>query len=336
MLYQRLISPLLFCLDAETIHELTVSGLLRHLPWLIPANEHNRDSRLSVELAGIHFPNRIGLAAGMDKNALAINAWENIGFGFVEVGTITYHPQAGNPKPRLFRLKEQKSLLNRMGFNNDGAQVIANRLAKLKTKTPIGINLGKSKIVDPNDQEAVIADYLSSLRLLQDHGDYITINVSSPNTPNLREWEKPEKLSQLLKPIKAECKKPLFVKISADQPISALDQIIELSLDIKLAGIIATNTTISRDKAPRWTHNEAGGISGALVKEKSREITAYLGKHKPKELALISVGGIDSYDEMKARLDLGADLVQIYTSLIYQGPGLINELNARSLSLLDQ
>lgn len=316
------------------VHEFSLF-MLSKFGKLIPRNAVNDSQKLSVKVAGLSFPNRIGLAAGMDKACVAPYAWQGLGFGFVEVGTITNLPQEGNPKPRLFRLPNEKSLLNRMGFNNAGASAIAKVLAKLRNEQsfqiPLGINIGKSRLIDTKDTEAVIQDYLGSLNALQNYADYIAINVSSPNTPGLREWQSPEQLKELLAPIKRESHKPVFLKISPDLQRDSLDQILEVAATLNIEGIIATNTTISRQGAPNWAQGEAGGVSGELLKHQSLKITEWIMQSKPKDMALISVGGISSLDDIKQRLDLGVDLVQVYSALVFEGPSLISDLNLKLL-----
>jgi dihydroorotate dehydrogenase len=327
MLYKSLIRPILFSIDPELAHEASLKALSLiqgFLPFSkIPFKKHE------VEVAGIKFPSKIGLAAGMDKACVAPLAWQSLGFGFVEVGTITYHSQLGNSKPRLFRLAKQESLINRLGFNGPGAEVVAERLKKLKQsnklKIPMGANIGKSRIVNSEDKEAVINDYLNTLDKVQAYADYIAINVSSPNTPGLRDWQSAQQLISLLQPIKNKSLKPIFLKISPDLDEASLNQILEVANNLKIDGIIATNTTISRKNCPEWSIAEAGGLSGALLKEKSLNILKQLIKNKSDKLAIISVGGIHSADDIKQRLDLGADLVQIYTALVYEGPWWVSK-----------
>ncbi len=330
MLYENLLKPLFFTQDPEFVHE-AVLNILSKIGSYIPRASVNDAFSLGTKIAGIHFPNKIGLAAGMDKACTAPLAWQGLGFGFIEIGTITNHAQEGNLKPRLFRLPAEKSLLNRLGFNNAGSAEIAKRLNKVrreaKLQIPLGLNIGKSRIIDPKDSEKVIDDYKSSIHKLQVYTDYLTINVSSPNTPGLREWESPEQLEKLLTPLRQIADKPLFLKISPDMQIQALEQVLDIAQNLNLAGIIATNTTISRENTPQWAQFEMGGISGALLKEKSLNFTREITKRKNKKLALISVGGISSTEDIKQRLELGADLVQIYTALIYEGPDLISKLN---------
>jgi dihydroorotate dehydrogenase len=332
MLYKKTIRPLLYKLDPEFAHEASINAL-SYLQNFIYRNQSNDDTVLACEIAGIKFPNKIGLAAGMDKACTCPLAWQGLGFGFAEIGTVTFHAQPGNPKPRLFRLVKEESLLNRLGFNNPGAKEVAQRLSKLRDSQklfiPLGINIGKSKIVDPHETELVIEDYLACLSLLEQYGDYITINVSSPNTPGLREWQSPKQLSELLAPIRKATLKPVFLKISPDLSEEALDQIIEVASSLQINGLIATNTTISREGSPSWAQNEAGGVSGQLLKQKSLAITKAILSKKPKSLHLISVGGINCIDDVKQRLDLGVDLIQIYSALVYEGPNFVNNLNRR-------
>ncbi|MDJ0625802.1 MAG: quinone-dependent dihydroorotate dehydrogenase [Candidatus Caenarcaniphilales bacterium] len=335
MIYKLLIKNLLFSTDAESAHESTLN-LLAKFGHLIPRKKINDSKGLSINVSGINFPNRIGLAAGMDKACVAPLAWQGLGFGFIEIGTVTNHSQPGNPKPRLFRIPEEKSLLNRLGFNNPGADALEIRLKQIKQKPkfeiPLGINIGKSKIIDSENREAVIEDYLECLKKVQSHADYVTINVSSPNTPGLREWQSPQQLNALLKPIKDAAQKPLFVKLSPDLDWQTLDCILEVISSLSIDGVIATNTTISRKGSPNWAKFETGGISGELLRSKSYEISEWIVKKKPKNMAFISVGGISSVDDVKKRLDLGANLVQIYTALVYRGPNLISCLNKALVS----
>lgn len=336
MFYKNLIRPILFKMDPELIHELTINIILKNFHHFLKRNQEINDfPKLGIKLAGIEFPNRIGLAAGVDKNAACIPAWEKLGFGFMELGTTTYYPQTGNDKPRLFRIPEKESILNRMGFNNIGAEALAKHFAEInyKSSIPIGINIGKSRVINTNCQDEVIADYINSIRCLQCFADYLVINVSSPNTPDLRDWEKPGRLKELLIPVKKFASKPLFVKISPDQEFTDIEKVMEIVSDLGLAGLIATNTTINKKKAPSWVQSEIGGISGNLLKEKSFAITQFIAEKKPSNCALISVGGISTADDCKKRFDLGVDLVQIYSGLIYKGPNLITSLNKSLASI---
>ncbi len=350
----ELLKPLLFKLEPERIHDLTMSGLSfssRH-PGLLRVLKtfcQVQDKKLETQVFGLTFPNPIGLAAGMDKNARAIPAWEAMGFGFVEIGSLTALAQPGNPQPRLFRLPEDNGIINRMGFNNQGAQVVAERLKVLREqqmiKTPLGINLGKSKVTA---LESASNDYLKSLSLLWEYGDYFVINVSSPNTPGLRALQDKEKLETLLSGVsgfssqvsvtrdsnsllKPETRnpKPILLKIAPDLTFEQIDEILELVERYELSGIIATNTTLARENLK--THiDEAGGLSGKPLAEKSLEILKYIRKHTA--LPIISVGGIFTSDHVLERLDVGANLIQIYTSLVYEGPFLVKRLNTALLN----
>jgi len=273
------------------------------------------------------------LAAGLDKNALLIDHWSAFGFGFVEIGTVTPLPQAGNDAPRLFRLPKDNALINRMGFNNDGMEEIAKRLYKQRSSIIIGGNIGKNKIT-PNEQAA--SDYLKCFHLLYNHVHYFVVNVSSPNTPNLRELQEKEPLKQLLSSLQFENgrkprPKPIFLKIAPDLTTSQLDDIVEIVQETKLAGVIATNTTINREglitSQEELSQIGAGGLSGSPVRERSTEVIRYLAKKSGKSFAIIGVGGIHSAEDALEKLDAGADLVQVYTGFIYEGPGLVKNIN---------
>jgi dihydroorotate dehydrogenase len=281
-----------------------------------------------VTLFGLKFPNPVGLAAGLDKNGVALPAWAALGFGFVEIGTVTAKAQPGNPKPRIFRLPGQQALINRLGFNNDGADAIAQRLAALRKSgrwpaVPVGINIGKSKAT-PLDQAT--DDYLYSFRVLRDFADYITLNVSSPNTPGLRELQQPEKLSELLFAITKEAgtsSKPLMVKISPDVAGAELKSILAACEANGVSGIIATNTTLDHSAIPQQL-DQAGGLSGVPLRDKStalvREIAAQC------TIPVIASGGIFDADSAREKFQAGAQLIQLYTGFIYRGPQLLREI----------
>lgn len=315
-LYESFLRPLAFQVDPETVHERAMWALSRG--FLQAPAFH--DPKLEQTLFGVKFPNPLGLAAGFDKNALAVNFWHKLGFGFVEVGTVTFHPQPGNPKPRLFRLPEEKGLINRLGFNNDGAQVVAGRLAESKPKIPVGINLGKSKIT-PLEEAA--KDYAESFRLLRPFGDYFVVNVSSPNTPGLRELQGKDHLLAIFNQLReVDSTKPMFVKVAPDLAEPALDEVVEVALAMKLTGIVATNTTIRRDMLATNPQQE-GGLSGRPVQAVSDQTLAYLKKQVGDDLILIGVGGIFDGKDLKRKLDLGAKLAQVYTGWIYGGPRMV-------------
>ncbi len=337
------LKPWLFKFDPEHIHDLTMAslaftsqhpGLLRLLQLACQIN----DQQLETQVFGLNFPNPIGLAAGMDKNARAIPSWAAMGFGFIEIGSVTAQAQPGNPKPRLFRLPDDEAIINRMGFNNDGADIVAARLKKLREietlNTPIGINLGKSKVTA---LEEAHLDYQRSLELLYPYGDYFVINVSSPNTPGLRELQDRDKLEILLATVRDFIKsrkgegekgrggeKPVLLKIAPDLTYEQLDEILELVERYELNGIIATNTTVSRDNL-KTQIDETGGLSGKPLTKRSLEFLHYIRQHT--KLPVISVGGIFTERDVFERLEAGAKLLQIYTGLVYKGPFFVKRLN---------
>lgn len=333
MLYRALIRPLLYLLDPEVAHNLTM-GLLRGLSGLrfllSPLARGARDPALSVEALGLRFDNPVGLAAGLDKNAEAYESLSAIGFGFVEVGTLTGQAQPGNPRPRLFRLPQDRALINRMGFNNHGAADAAARILPRGERAGVlGINIGKTKAV-PAEQAG--DDYAISTRALAPLADYLVVNVSSPNTPGLRDLQAVEQLRPLLTRVRAEADAagcadvPLLVKIAPDLSDEDVDAVADLALDLGLSGIIATNTTIARTglltPAEEVTACGAGGLSGPVLKERSLAVLRRLRARVGDRLTLISVGGIDCADDVYDRLAAGASLIQVYTALIYDGPGL--------------
>ena len=296
------------------------------------------EPKLAVDALGLHFAHPVGLAAGFDKNATAYEALAALGFGFVEVGTVTGQAQPGNPKPRLFRLPADRALINRMGFNNLGASVVATHLTRRRS-VPIGVNIGKTKVVSEED---AASDYVHSTRLLGPLADYLVVNVSSPNTPGLRNLQTVELLRPLLSSVKAELAKisprrPLLVKIAPDLDDADIDAIADLALELELDGIIATNTTISRaglqSSAAQVEACGAGGLSGAILKARSLEVLKRLYAKVGRRLTLISVGGIETADDAWARLCAGASLVQIYTGFVYRGPLVVWSLQ-RGLSRL--
>ena len=322
-LYSSLARPLLFQLSPEVAHHLTLASLRIPLAsrLLTLGKKAPSDPTVLMELP---FRNRLGIAAGLDKNAEAPLAWRNLGFGFAELGTITFHPQPGNPKPRVFRYPHQQALINRLGFPNLGADAIATRLRILRGKHslhdfPIGINLGKSKVT-PLDQAPL--DYLASLKLLQHLGDFFVINISSPNTPGLRDLAQPNDLRKLLSTLQEfnhSCPqiKPLLLKISPDLEISSLPELVNITKEFKLAGIVATNTTIHRETDEP---NEMGGLSGRPLTSRAMTFTRALRPLLGKEQILVGVGGVMNSANYQSRRAAGADLVQIYTGMVYLGP----------------
>ncbi len=334
MLYKGLIRPLLFIPEPEKAHNLTFRGIqvLMACPFLRQGFRHWSGTEYSVpvKVGSLVFPNCVGLAAGFDKNALLVDWWETLGFGFVEVGTITPQPQAGNPPPRLFRLPVDHALINRMGFNNDGVLAIAQRLRNRKTRIVVGGNIGKNRFT-PN--EKAIDDYLFCFENLYDVVDFFTINVSSPNTPGLRELQQADTLHLLLQSLQnanrsKSVQKPIFLKISPDLSVSELDSILSIVEATDLAGIIACNTTLSRDglKSSKHLTQQEGGLSGRPLKKRSDEILLYLSQHRKKNLCLVASGGILSASDALDKFNRGASLIQIYTGLIYEGPGLIRSI----------
>lgn len=398
-IYQSSIRPILFSVlkaDPEWLHQQT----FRVLGWLDRHSDRPpsqwvqaqlqqayclRNAALEQTLWGLKFPNPLGLAAGFDKDGMAHRIWGSFGFGFAELGTVTLHPQPGNPRPRLFRLLEDQAVLNRMGFNNHGAEALARRLnaglqvSKLKVEgsqelkvessklqfsnlqssnlqpstpfLPLGINLGKSKVT-PLEEAA--ADYLGSFRLLKDLGDYFVVNVSSPNTPGLRSLQDAAQLSSILDVLQKENKsqKPIFVKIAPDLEWDAIADVIKLAQTYQLAGIVATNTTIRRDMLKtqmiqatgKPVTEEAGGISGAPLRNRSTEVIRFIYQQTQGQLPIIGVGGIFTAEDAWEKITAGASLIQVYTGWIYEGPwmvrrilqGLLYKLEERGLTSISQ
>ncbi len=281
--------------------------------WLTPS-----DPVLEITVFGVTFPGPLGLAAGFDKNGSGINAWGPLGFGYAEVGTVTAQAQPGNPAPRLFRLAEDRALLNRMGFNNHGAGELAIRLTRSQSTVPIGVNIGKTKVTPP---EHAVDDYAESARLCGPLADFVVVNVSSPNTPGLRDLQAVASLRPILAAVRAETTKPVLVKIAPDLSDDDVDEIADLAVELGLAGIVATNTTISRQGllTPGVAELGAGGVSGPPVAARSLEVLRRLHKRVGGQLVLISVGGIETADDAWERIIAGASLVQGYTGFIYGG-----------------
>jgi dihydroorotate dehydrogenase len=326
-IYESMVRPLLFRLDPEAAHHLAIRllELSSRTPWIWDLIPTEPDRGTGKELFGLHFPNPIGLAAGLDKNAVALPAWAGMGFGFAEVGTITSLRQDGNPKPRIFRIPEKEALINRLGFNNEGAERVALRLEALKRsggwpRIPIGINLGKSKIIP---LEAAAEDYCRAFRSLSHLGDYFVLNVSSPNTPGLRLLQERDAIKELFSVVHRETNgKPVLVKIAPDLDWQQIEDVLDMAQSHALAGIIAANTTIDHTAIPERLRTE-GGLSGLPLQRRAMEILQFVKQRS--KLPVISVGGIMSADEALRRLDAGADLLQVYTGFIYRGPGLIRD-----------
>ena len=330
--YERLVRPLLFSMDAEKAHHLAMQCLRRapQIPGAFPFLRAFAPPAQAVNVCGLTFRNPIGLAAGFDKNGVAIPAWEAMGFGFVEIGTVTAQPQPGNPAPRIFRYPGQRALINRLGFNNEGAATIADRLQKLRASPvapsiPIGVNLGKSKMTP---LEEAPADYLHSFRQLHSVADYIVLNVSSPNTPGLRGLQENAALVVLLRTLTDENgrlsrPKPIFLKIAPDLPEQSLADIVGAAEEFGLAGLIATNTTLDHSSIPS-SLDQTGGLSGAPLRERATAVVRFLRSRT--DLPLIASGGVVDAPSGREKIAAGANLLQVYTGLIYRGPGLISEL----------
>src|SRR5262245_29253361 len=328
--YELFVRPLLFSLDAETAHHFTIGLLGRASQFDVALRPLRlfRPTPKPVTLFGLSFPNPIGLAAGLDKNGVALPAWAALGFGFIEIGTVTAMAQSGNPKPRIFRLPAQQAVINRLGFNNEGADAIAKRLGGLRATgrwpiVPVGINIGKSRTTP---LEHAADDYLYSLRLLRDFADYITLNVSSPNTPGLRELQEPAALSQLLHAIGSESgaiAKPVVVKISPDLTPVELEAVLAACEENGVAGIIATNTTLDHSSIPPEL-DEEGGLSGAPLLEKSTALVRGIAANA--KIPVIASGGICDAKSARDKFDAGAQLVQLYTGFVYRGPQLLREI----------
>ncbi|MBW4559673.1 MAG: quinone-dependent dihydroorotate dehydrogenase [Mojavia pulchra JT2-VF2] len=360
-IYQLAIRPLLFNLvkaDPEWLHQQTVHTISslsntstrppsRWINSLLQQSLCLEDSRLEQTLFGLNFPNPVGLAAGFDKDGVGASIWSSLGFGFAELGTVTFVAQPGNPRPRLFRLPLDKAALNRMGFNNSGAAAMAARLAQMQHELtlpiPIGINLGKSKVTP---LEAAASDYLNSFRLLKDLGDYFVVNVSSPNTPGLRSLQDAAMLGAIFDLLQQEnnSQKPIFVKIAPDLEWEAIADIIELAKTYQIAGIIATNTTIRRDllktqiitQTGKTVQEEAGGISGAPLRDRSTEVIRFIWQQTQGQLPIIGVGGIFSPEDAWEKITAGASLIQVYTGWIYEGPMMVRRILKGLLSYLEQ
>lgn len=343
MLFKSIIRPALFRLsahDPEIAHHRVMNGLAfasryRVLLKMLEVANAYKAPALERNVFGLRFPNPVGLAGGFDKNGLALPALAALGFGFLEAGTVTRYRQPGNDRPRIVRLPEDGALINCMGFPNDGADEISERLSRLpKPAIPVGWSIGKSKVTP---QEEATEDYLYSLRKLYDFADFFTVNVSSPNTPGLRKLQEKEPLDQLLRAIVQEAEvlarqkgrdtaKPVLVKISPDMSEGQLDDVIEVCLDCNIRGIIATNTTLSRQGLSKDTTG-TGGLSGRPIFPRALAIVRYLCQRLDGQIPVIGVGGISSPDDAQRMFDAGASLIQLYTSFIYEGPGVVKQIN---------
>jgi dihydroorotate dehydrogenase len=320
----RAVRPLLFALPPELAHGLGMLALRLPLP-----RRRIDATGLGVEVAGLHFPNPIGLAAGLDKDAVCVRGLWDLGFGAVEIGTVTPRPQPGNPRPRLFRLPAHRALINRMGFNNQGAARVAERLARLPRPhpAPLGVNIGKNRDT-PLDQAE--GDYVACVDALAAHADYLVVNLSSPNTPGLRSLQEPERLAAILGSVRARTARPLFLKIAPDLDDEGIDAAVDVAVAERLAGIVATNTTVERPPALAGDPlaSEAGGLSGAPLAARATEVVRRAYRRAAGRLAIVGVGGIFTADDAYARIRAGASLLQIYTGFIYEGPSVVARLVA--------
>lgn len=338
-MYKSIIRPLLFKFDPEAVHHFSFKsiGLMHKLgvTKLLKNQFQLDDPRLEREVFGLKFKNPVGLAAGFDKDAKRYKELADFGFGFIEIGTLTPKPQPGNPKKRLFRLKKDSAIINRMGFNNGGVEAAVERL-KSNFDVLIGGNIGKNKVT-PNAE--AFEDYKICFEALYDYVDYFVVNVSSPNTPNLRELQDKEPLTQLLSGLqnlnaKKPKQKPILLKIAPDLTDSQLLDIINIVKETQIAGVIATNTTISRDGLQSEAKSEMGGLSGKPLRQRSTEVIRFLSEKSGKAFPIIGVGGIHTPQDAIDKLEAGASLVQLYTGFIYEGPGLIKRINRKILQKL--
>ncbi len=329
-IYEHLVRPVLFSVSAEAAHDLAIQNLRAacHWPAALRQLERFQPVPKPTTVFGLTFPNPVGLAAGFDKNGVAIPAWAALGFGFVEVGTVTAKAQPGNPKPRIFRFPGEGALINRLGFNNDGADVVAARLRALRESgrwpaIPVGINLGKSKVTL---LEQAVDDYLYSFRLLAPLADYVVLNVSSPNTPGLRSLQEHDALQQLLVAVRQEnatAAKPILLKIAPDLSLADLDQVVATAEENGIGGIIATNTTLDHSAIPSAL-DQTGGLSGRPLLARSTEFVRAIRARS--SLPIVASGGIFDAASAREKIIAGADLLQVYTGYVYRGPGLLSEI----------
>lgn len=339
-LYEKIIRPALFKVNPETAHEFGIETLKIALGSKkarnLAAKKFATEKFDDLERFGLNFKNPIGIAAGFDKNGIVVNQLAALGFGFVEVGTVTFKPQKGNDKPRMFRLPDDKALINRLGFNNEGAEKVVERLKKINRNCIVGVNIGKNKDV-PNDY--AIENYLKSFDLASTVADYIAVNVSSPNTPNLRELQKAENLEELLSELQKRnhelSAKPLLVKIAPDLNEAEIEAIVGIALKLNLAGIIATNTTVSRENL-KTKIDENGGLSGKPLQKISNEVISKIYKYSKDNLPIIGVGGIFTAEDAFEKIASGASLVQAYTGFIYQGFTFAGNINFGLKKILNE
>ena len=336
-MYKRVIRPILFLFDPEWVHYFSFAAIrvlhrITFMGGLVRKLYSSKKPSLQKEVFGIHFPNPVGLAAGFDKDAKLFRELSNFGFGFIEIGTVTPKPQGGNPKPRLFRLKKDKGIINRMGFNNEGVEAAAKRLKRNKNII-IGGNIGKNKTTPNNNAQE---DYLICFDVLFDVVDYFVVNVSSPNTPNLRDLQEKEPLTALLNTLQKQNnskpkRKPILLKIAPDLSDTQLSDIIDIVQVTKIDGVIATNTTLSRDglKSNETLPSQSGGLSGKPLTKRSTEVIRYLHTHSKGAFPIVGVGGIHTPSDAKEKLDAGASLIQLYTGFVYEGPASVCNINKK-------
>ncbi len=340
MLYERIARRLLFSMDPEDAHLRTLRMLGIATPLLAPLAPllSVRDPRLSTTVLGLTFPTPVGLAAGLDKNAETLAAWPRMGAGFVEVGTVTPRPQAGNPRPRVFRLVEDRALVNRMGFNSDGADAVARHLSARRRAAPVGINVGKNRDT-PN--EAAADDYRQAIATLLPFADYFVVNVSSPNTPGLRDLQRPGSIQHLVSAAVAAAgtagaRRPVLVKLSPDLTDGELDETVDAIVAAGADGLVATNTTTSRTGLQSARAAETGGLSGAPLRWRANDVCRRVYRRTAGRLPIVGVGGIFSAEDAYERFRSGAALIQLYTALIYEGPGVFRRIDRGLLRLLER
>jgi dihydroorotate dehydrogenase len=350
MIYKTLVRPLMFLRDAEKTHEQTIAWLARaaFLEGVLAKFFSVDDDRLKVRLGSLTFANPVGLAAGFDKNGVAIKTWPGFGFGFVEIGAITAQAQPGQPKPRLFRLPDDDALINRLGFNNEGAEAIGAKLKALRSngralKIPLGINIGRTKVVATKD---AAADYLFTFERLFPHGDYFTLNVSSPNTPELRDLQQKEHLAMLLETIQAKNRelarrsgineKPIFVKIDPDMELKQVEEIVAAAEAEKIAGIVATNASAFLRENLTTRVDEPGGLSGKPLRARATAFIRHIYKQTRGAMPIIGAGGIFTAEDAYEKIQAGASAVQILTGFVYEGPGAVKRINRGLLRLIER
>ncbi|MGH7781720.1 MAG: quinone-dependent dihydroorotate dehydrogenase [Candidatus Binataceae bacterium] len=330
----KLAKPLLFQCDAETAHRMTLSILSTWPLLAAPADP----PELRIKLWDMEFSNPIGLAAGMDKDAVAAGAWQGLGFGFAEIGTVTPRAQPGNPRPRIFRLPSDRALINRLGFPSDGMDAVARRIERMRERgiaLKLGINLGPNK---ETAVERVAEDYAALVTRMGALADFIVVNVSSPNTPGLRTWQSPERMREIFTAIADGSKNttrrpPILLKVAPDLELDDLHRICDTALELAIDGIVATNTTLARE-AVGITSTQTGGLSGAPIRGRAREFIREIYRHSGERLKIVGVGGVSSADDAWEHIRAGASLVELYTSLIYQGPGVAAEIKTGLMALL--